>query len=63
MVVIQKDGSVVYAGAIDDTPSADPDDVKTAKNYVRAALDATLGGKPVEVSSTKPYGCSVKYAE
>lgn len=63
MVVIQKDGSIVYAGAIDDTPTADADDVKTAKNYVRAALDATISGSPVEVSSTKPYGCSVKYAE
>lgn len=63
MVVIGKDGSVAYAGAIDDTPSPDPEDVKTAKNYVRAALDAVMEGKPVEVSSTKSYGCGVKYAE
>lgn len=63
MIVINQDGSIAYAGAIDDTPTADEDDVKTAKNYVTAALDAVLEGKPVEVSSTKSYGCSVKYAD
>jgi hypothetical protein len=35
--------------------------VKTANNYVRAALAEALAGKPVTTASTSPYGCSVKY--
>jgi hypothetical protein len=61
--VIDKDGKLVYAGAIDDTPSPDPEDVKTAKNYVREALDAVMAGKPVETASTRSYGCGVKYGD
>jgi peroxiredoxin len=62
MYVIDKNGVLVYHGAIDDKP--DPQhDPKTARNYVREAVDDLLAGKPVEVSRTKPYGCSVKYAD
>lgn len=61
MFVIDPAGKVVYAGAIDDKRSANPADAKTANNYVRAALNETLAGKPVSVASTQPYGCSVKY--
>ena len=61
MFVIDPKGTVVYAGAIDDKPSTDQADVKTAKNFVLAALDEGLAGKPVTVASTQPYGCSVKY--
>ncbi|MBM3276731.1 MAG: thioredoxin family protein [Candidatus Handelsmanbacteria bacterium] len=63
MYVIDPAGSLVYVGGIDDIPSADPDDLPKAKNWVRLALDAALAGKPVETSTTPPYGCSVKYAE
>jgi hypothetical protein len=52
---------VIYQGAIDDIPSADIADLKTAKSYVSAALDAAMNGKPVAVNTTKSYGCSVKY--
>jgi peroxiredoxin len=61
MFVIDPKGKLIYAGAIDDTPSTKPADIATAKNYVVAALDAALEGKPVENATTKPYGCSVKY--
>jgi peroxiredoxin len=62
MYVIDKNGVLVYAGAIDDKP--DPvHDPKTARNYVRETVDDLLAGKPVEVSQTKPYGCGVKYAD
>jgi len=61
MFVIDPQGALIYQGAIDDTPSAEIDDLKTAKNYVSAALDAAMNGKPVAVSTTKSYGCSVKY--
>lgn len=61
MFVIDPKGTIVYAGAIDDKPSTDQADVKPAKNYVLAALDEAMAGKPVSVASTQPYGCSVKY--
>lgn len=61
MFVIGKDGNLVYDGAIDDNDSAKPEDAAIAKNYVAAALDATLAGKPVETAQSKPYGCGVKY--
>jgi len=61
MYIIDPGGKLVYAGAIDDKRSTNPEDVKTAKNYVAAALDEMKAGKPVSVSSTTPYGCSVHY--
>src|ERR1700739_2493276 len=62
MYVINQKGTLVYDGAIDNQP--DPfHDPKTARNYVREAVDDVLAGKPVAVSQTKPYGCSVKYAD
>ena len=62
MFVINPNGVLIYAGAIDDKPSVDQNDVKTASNYVSACLDASMAGKPVATNSTTPYGCSVKYA-
>jgi peroxiredoxin len=61
MFVIDPKGTVIYAGGIDDTPSTDVEDIARAKNYVSAALDEALAGKPVTVISSQPYGCSVKY--
>lgn len=61
MFIIDKDGKLVYAGGIDDKASTDVEDVKTAKNYVSAALDELLNGKQVTTQSSTPYGCSVKY--
>lgn len=62
MFVIDAEGKLAYMGAIDDNDSSDPDDAKTAKNYVSAALDSLKSGSKVDVSSTDPYGCSVKYS-
>jgi hypothetical protein len=61
MYIIDPAGKVVYNGAIDDKRSTNPEDVKTSKNYVAAALDELKAGKPVSVASTAPYGCTVKY--
>jgi AhpC/TSA family len=61
MYVIDPKGKLLYNGAIDDTPSTKVADIPTSKNYVVAALDAALAGKAVPTSTTKPYGCSVKY--
>ena len=61
MYIIDPSGKLVYNGAIDDKRSTNPEDVKTSKNYVSAALDELKAGKPVSVASTTPYGCTVKY--
>jgi peroxiredoxin len=62
MVVIGRDGRIAYMGAIDDTPSTNLDDVKTAHNYVVAAVDAVAAGRPVAVAAVPAYGCSIKYS-
>ncbi|MGB4101772.1 MAG: redoxin domain-containing protein [Alphaproteobacteria bacterium] len=61
MFVIDKEGNLAYSGAIDDKPTTDPTDLKTAKNYVLAALDALVTGGVPEDKHIKAYGCSVKY--
>ncbi len=62
MFVIGKDGVLAYAGAIDDNPSPRHENVEKAKNYVREAVNALVDGKPVEVATSQPYGCGVKYS-
>ena len=61
MFIIDPEGKLIYAGAIDDKATTDTADVKIAKNYVSAALTEAMAGQPVQVASTRPYGCSVKY--
>ncbi len=61
MFVVNPEGVLIYAGAIDDKPTPKPETVAGAKNFVKAALNEATSGKPVSVPSTKPYGCSVKY--
>ena len=61
--VVNKTGTLVYAGGIDDKPTANPADIKGARNHVLAALAEIKAGKAVSVASSRPYGCSVKYAE
>lgn len=58
MYVVDKEGKLAYNGAIDDNPRGKNE---SPKNYVLDAINALKEGKPVETSSTKPYGCSVKY--
>lgn len=61
MYIISPQGKLVYAGGIDSIASARVEDIKTATNYVKTSLAESLSGKPISNSSTKPYGCSVKY--
>jgi peroxiredoxin len=60
MFIVDPQGKIAYNGAIDDDPSgrkAKPQRV----NYVGGGLESErAGGKP-DPSSTKPYGCTVKY--
>jgi peroxiredoxin len=62
IVIIDPKGVVIYNGAIDDRPSPDPDSLNGATNYAIQALDQAMAGKEVSVSTSRPYGCSVKYA-
>lgn len=61
MFIIDPKGILVYSGAIDDKPSTDLEDIASATNYVRAALDQAISGQKVRIATTKSYGCSVKY--
>ncbi|HVT12714.1 MAG TPA: thioredoxin family protein [Fimbriimonadaceae bacterium] len=61
MFVIDPKGILIYDGGIDNKPTTDLDDVKTATNYVKAALTEAMAGKPVTTPTSRPYGCSVKY--
>jgi peroxiredoxin len=61
MYIINPEGTLIYAGGIDDKASTNKEDLKTAVNYVREALNAALDGKPVKITNSRPYGCSVKY--
>jgi len=61
MYVIDPKGVLVYHGAIDDKKSTDAADIAGAKNYVAAAVEEVLAGKPVTTAKTEAYGCSVKY--
>ena len=63
MFVINPQGTLVYAGGIDDIRSANPDDIAKATNYVKAALADLKAGKDVQTKTSRPYGCSVKYAD
>jgi len=63
MFVINPQGQLIYDGAIDDKPTTDQSDIAGATNYVTAALEQAVVGKPVAVATSRPYGCSVKYAK
>jgi hypothetical protein len=55
--LFDKDGKLVYHGAIDDDSVAS----KVTKNFLNDALAALVEGKPISVSETKAIGCTIKY--
>jgi peroxiredoxin len=63
IVIINPQGIMIYDGAIDDHPTSDASDIPNSKNYVQAALTDAMAGKPLATGMTRPYGCSVKYAD
>lgn len=63
MYIVDKAGTLVYAGGIDDKPTANPADINGARNHVLAALSELKAGKPVSVATSRPYGCAVKYKD
>jgi hypothetical protein len=63
MYIVNKAGTLVYVGGIDDKPTKDAADIKGARNHVLVALSEIKAGKPVSVASSRPYGCAVKYTD
>lgn len=60
MFIIDTKGSIVYDGAIDNSPLGRKKE--GAINYVDKALAELTTSKAVSTPNTKPYGCTVKYA-
>jgi len=62
MYIVDPKGNLIYNGAIDDKATTETSDISGATNYVSEALEQAMAGKPVANAATRPYGCSVKYA-
>lgn len=65
MMVIDDKGTLVYRGAIDNSPDGEGESAPDNKlvSYVDTAIAELAAGKPVSTKETKAYGCSVKYAK
>ncbi|WP_411827714.1 redoxin domain-containing protein [Luteolibacter sp. AS25] len=61
MMIITKDGTLAYSGAIDSIKSADSADIDKADKLFANALDSVISDKEVVNPSNQPYGCGVKY--
>jgi len=60
--IINDKGVLVYKGGVDSVASSKIEDIAGATNYVRESLNAIAAGQKVASPSTKPYGCSIKFA-
>ena len=55
--LFDKDGKLVYHGAIDDSQKAD----EVSARYLQDATDALVSGKQIANKETKFLGCGIKY--
>ncbi|HOV32571.1 MAG TPA: redoxin domain-containing protein [Candidatus Hydrogenedens sp.] len=55
--IIDKEGKIAYHGAFDDRKSPDG---KPTEKYTENAIESLLGGKAIEKTETKAWGCSIK---
>jgi len=60
--IIDQQGNIAYNGALDNAPLGKPDSAEKI-NYADQALQQLLAGQEISTPKTKPYGCSVKYAQ
>lgn len=60
MYIIDEEGTLLYNGAIDDDPLGREKPARR-NNYVEIGLEDHAEGVPVDLPTTKPYGCTVKY--
>ncbi len=63
MYVVGKDGTLLYAGGLDNLPFGRQREQGPPANYLVDALTAVLAGKAVQTPQTKAWGCTVKYAK
>ncbi len=61
--LIDPQGVLVYAGALDNTRGGELEDAGPHVHYVASALADLAAARPVRTASTEAYGCSVKYAK
>ena len=61
LYIVDPQGKLVYAGAIDSKPTANKADIASATNYVDQTLAEATAGKPISQAQTRAYGCTVKY--
>ena len=59
--LIDPQGTLVYQGAIDSIRGGKTADIDRAENYLNNAIKAALSGDVIDPSTTKPYGCGIKY--
>ncbi len=60
--IIDTKGYIAYDGAIDNSPMGNTPQGQELINYADKALTELTAGKTVSLKETKPYGCTVKYA-
>lgn len=63
MYVIDANGTLVYAGAIDNSPDGEGQSPSggTLVRYVDEALADLAANRPLRTTETEAYGCTVKY--
>jgi len=61
MIIVNKNGFIVYDGAIDSVPLGKAKEGVETISYVDQALAQLTSGRKVSTPATPPYGCSVKY--
>lgn len=63
LFVIDPAGTLVYRGAVDNSPDGEGESPEGDKlvSYVAKALDDVKAKRPVATAETKAYGCGVKY--
>jgi hypothetical protein len=59
--IIDAQGTLRYMGGIDSIASTDKEDLAKATQFVPQVLAELKAGKAVSVTTSQPYGCSVKY--
>lgn len=54
--LFNKDGKLIYHGAIDDNPDASA----VTRKHLKEAIDESLKGKDVSVKTSRSVGCTIK---
>jgi AhpC/TSA family protein len=62
MFIVAANGNLAYAGAIDDKGTMRAKEVRTSRNFVRAALEDLAAGRKIATPSTRPFGCTIAYS-